>query len=82
MLKSKILMVCVCGRGITRDQLRGFAVISRKAGDRCEAGNICGREEGVEDAMLLTLKMEGSQAIRSSWRRLLLSSAPLDSNLL
>lgn len=56
--------------------------LKRKAGDRCEAGNRCGREEGVEDAMLLALKMEGSRAIGSSWRRLLLSSAPLDPNLL
>lgn len=55
--------------------------LKRKAGDRCEAGNRCGREEGVE-AMLLALKMEGSLAIGSLWRRLLHSSAPLDLNLL
>lgn len=56
--------------------------LKRKAGDRCEAGNRCGREEGVEDAMLLALKIEGSLAIRSSWKRLLRSSALLDLNLL
>lgn len=56
--------------------------LKRKAGDRCEAGNRCRREEGVEDSMLLALKLKGSLAIGSSWRRLLHSSALLDPNLL